>query len=238
MENKKKNITTAVVIICVIAVAGIAYAHYKRTHAPVNTEQIGDTTPSNTTITPEPVKGENKGVVTVTPTKAPTTAPSIEVKTAKDQVIKDIVEGNYDKAKTEILAEINKTPKDAELWYIDSSLQAQVSDFIGAMASVKNALAYDPQNTTYWKWEVSLTIKKLYADKIANTSSLYRDTIKALYIDALKATNSNIEIITPYAIYLASIGDKTQAITYWQMAIKVNPMAKSSYETEIAELQK
>jgi len=124
------------------------------------------------------------------------------------------------------------------LWYIDSSLKSLLSDTVGAIASIDKALIYDSQNTTYLKWRISLTISKMVVgDKILKTSLTYINTVKFLYEDALKITNSNIEIIAPYAIFLESIGEINQAISYWEKAMIINPLAKISYTAEIERLK-
>lgn len=227
-EQKKNIIIGAVVVIAILG--AVTYNNYKKSHKAV--VPAGEVTAQ----TPEAVK-PNKNNVVVTPGKKPDDKATFEVVTAKDQIIKDIIDGNYDKAKTEMAVELKKTPKDAELWYINSSLQAQLSDFETAITSVDAALTYDSVNTTYWKWKVNLATKKMAVDKIDISSSQYRDTVKAIYEKALKATNNSAEICAPYAIYLAGIGDKALAITYWQKAEVSNPLAKASYEIEIAKLK-
>ena len=232
MENIKNQKNIIIGIVVVVILGGIFYYKYKKAHTvvvPVTDQSV----PIDVTATPDKGKAVSNPNITITPTKIP----EVAVVTPKDQIIKDILASNYDKAKTEIAAELAKSPKDAELWYINSSLQAQVSDMAGAGTSADKALEYDMQNTTYWKWKILLSMKKMTQDGVQNTSSIYRDTIKGLYENALKATNDNAEICAPYAIYLTGIGDKALAITYWQKAEISNPMAKSSYETEIAKLK-
>lgn len=156
----------------------------------------------------------------------------------KDKIIKNIIDKKYDEAKSDIKLLLETNPEDSELWYINSSLQEVLSDNTGAISSVDNAILYDSKNIIYWKWKISLVIEKMVKNGVSRKSIEYVNTVKYLYDDALKSTNSNIEIITPYAIFLESVGDINQAIIYWEKAIVVNPLSKSSYLNEINRLKK
>lgn len=228
MGINKKNFFVIILLICVLLALGVYYFYHKKIFVkndvlvnPVVLDTTKQAVDSNLVITS--VGGPN--II------------EIEVKTDKDAVIKDIIDKKYDQAKTEIKSLLVKSPEDPELWYINSSLQGVLSDIAGAITSIDKALIYDAQNTTYWKWKISLTITKMVTAGISKTSSEYINTIKSIYENALKITNSNIEIITPYAIFLEGIGDINQAILYWEKAIVINPLVKQSYMTEIVRLK-
>lgn len=224
----KKYISALSFLVVVLIGSGLYYLNYKKSH-PVGESIL----PVSSLPVATPTVAKDNLIIT----PAPITTSAIVVKTTQDQVIKDIVDGKYDQAKIELKPLLVATPQNAELWYINSSLQELQSDNAGAVVSINKALVFDPMNAVYWKWKVALVTRQMVQDKILNTSSSYITAVKNIYIDALKATNSNIEILTPYAIYLESIGDKTGAIALWEKAITVNPTAKTSYQTQIDRIK-
>ena len=226
MDTNKKNILVIAILVCVILAAGIYYFYYGNMTVKDDVLPISDTS--------DVVESINDNNLEITPVVVSDKVP----KTSKEEVIKNILDKKYDKAKVEIKSLLDANQKDPELWYIDSSLKSLLSDTVGAIASIDKALIYDPQNTTYLKWRISLIISKMVVgDKILKTSLTYINTVKSLYEDALKTTNSNIEIIAPYAIFLESIGEINQAISYWEKAMVINPLAKISYTAEIERLK-
>lgn len=216
------------VLVCIILAIAIYYFYNRKVGTkedlslvPNDSLVVGPAGNDNIQIEPAPIPEK----VTRTP------------QTKKEEVIKNIIDKKYDEAEVGIKSLLEANQKDPELWYMDSSLKSLLSDTVGALSSIDKALVYDPQNTTYWKWKISLNMTKMVGEKIAKTSLTYINTIKSLYENALKVTNSNIEIITPYAIFLESVGEINQAISYWEKAIVANPLAKSSYKTEIERLK-
>ncbi len=133
--------------------------------------------------------------------------------------------GLYDEA----LAALDKVKEDNQnqpaLWQRYAVIYRDMGDLDKARENAKRALDLDKTVPQYW-----LT----YIETSANQST---DTIKGYYNDALQNTESNVSIVTAYALYLEKIGDKQAAIAQWQKAIEVYPPGKADYEAQIARLQ-
>lgn len=54
---------------------------------------------------------------------------------------------------------------------------------------------------------------------------------------SVKGTKNNLDLVISYARFLGSVGDKTQAIIYWETARNVNPDGAEEYAREIAKLR-
>lgn len=83
-------------------------------------------------------------------------------------------------------------------------------------------------------------VPNFWQTKTRIVQNLYKNDptlVEPVFIDGLRATKNDIDLITLYASYLGQTGQKQEAIRYWQMAIEKNPDAKSVYESEIANLQ-
>jgi tetratricopeptide (TPR) repeat protein len=145
---------------------------------------------------------------------------------------------DYSKALTSVENALGSDITSAEAWQLKSLIQVKLGDLNQAFSSATRAVSNDPTNSTYWKWEIS--VARMMKDKkgIIPTSPEFRATIEPIFKEALLATKNNIEIITSYAVFLEDVGDKKMAVVYLQKAIEINPPAKSSYELEIARLQK
>lgn len=83
-------------------------------------------------------------------------------------------------------------------------------------------------------------VPNFWQTKIKLAQELYKESPKKLnqaYLDGIKATKEDVDLLTLYATHLAQIGQKSEAIEYWQKAIQKNPDAKNVYEAEIKNLQ-
>lgn len=83
-------------------------------------------------------------------------------------------------------------------------------------------------------------VPNFWQTKIQISRELYKGNLKKIedvYLDGLRKTKEDIDLLTLYASYLAEIGKKEESIRYWQKAIEKNPGAQSIYESEIKNLQ-
>ena len=117
---------------------------------------------------------------------------------------------------------------DAHIIHAYASLLYQMGAGADALPYLEDAIRVAPDVTNFWRTKISI-ISTLYPDK--------KSKIESAYKDGIKATKSDVDLLTLYASYLGSTGRKQEAIRYWQMAIEKNPTAKSVYESEIASLQ-
>lgn len=179
---------------------------------------------------------------TVTPTTIAAPAKKVSTgksaKTYKAEAATFIEKKDYSSALHAINDALLINGSDAEAWATKASIHMQLGDLEAALSAAKDAVKYAPTNTGYWKLEIDILRQMESKKGITTANPEYRSKLEPVYVEALAKTSNNIEIIMPYAIFLEEVGDKQMAITYWQKAIEVNPAAKSSYEANIARLQK
>lgn len=61
--------------------------------------------------------------------------------------------------------------------------------------------------------------------------------LKNIYLEAIPATKSNVDVMIGYAKFSEKIGDKATAIAAWETARNVDPDNAGKYESEIARLR-
>ncbi len=83
-----------------------------------------------------------------------------------------------------------------------------------ALQYLDDAIKQAPDVPNFWQTKIQLS-QELYK----GNANLIND----VYLEGLKSTKEDIDLITLYATYLASVGRKTEAITYWQKALEKNP---------------
>jgi tetratricopeptide (TPR) repeat protein len=117
---------------------------------------------------------------------------------------------------------------DAHIIHAYASLLYELGDSEGAMKYVDMSIDSAPDVTNFWQTKIKLA------------QELYKETPKELnqvYLDGIKATKEDIDLLTLYASYLTQIGQKQEAIRYWEKAIEKNPSARDVYQSEIKNLQ-
>lgn len=135
--------------------------------------------------------------------------------------------GRYTDAKKSLEAAL-ALKNDAHIVHAYASLLYQMGAGADALEYIDDAIRIAPSVTNFWRTKISF-VSTLYPNKPSKIESTYKDGIKA--------TNGDIDLITLYASYLGSHDQKDEAIKYWQQAIEKNPVAKSVYESEIANLR-
>jgi len=117
---------------------------------------------------------------------------------------------------------------DAHIIHAYGSLIYELGDIKWALKYVDMAIDSAPDVPNFWQTKIKLA-QELYKESPKKVSQVY--------LDGIKATQEDVDIITLYASHLAQIGQKWEAIKYWQKAIEKNPDAKNVYEAEIKNLQ-
>jgi Tfp pilus assembly protein PilF len=100
-----------------------------------------------------------------------------------------------------------------------------VGDNSKAKESISKAISIDNYIPEYW-----ISYFEIYQD----LDPVAKD---AKFIEALKISNNNIELVKMYAKFLESQGNKEKAIIYWEVARNVDPANASTYEAEIQRLR-
>lgn len=81
------------------------------------------------------------------------------------------------------------------------------------------------------------TDPKTWLAQLDLNSDLLNDQLKAIYLQAIAATKSNLEIMVSYAHFAEKIGNKATAIAVWETARNGDPGNAAKYEAEIARLK-
>ena len=63
------------------------------------------------------------------------------------------------------------------------------------------------------------------------------DIVSKIYLEGLKDTKDNIDLLTNYAAYLTENKKYAEAITYLEKAITINPARKAVFQAEIENLR-
>jgi tetratricopeptide (TPR) repeat protein len=105
--------------------------------------------------------------------------------------------------------------------------QVDMNDPKGALKSIQAALKLKENDPDIWKKYIVLQEEKF---------NLGNDRISALYSEALVKTNTHINMVTAYAVWLEKVGNLQSSKEYWQKAIELNPNNKATYEAEIKRI--
>lgn len=143
---------------------------------------------------------------------------------AKQQSVRDLAG-----AKITLEKIFKITPNDPNMMQIYASTLYNLGDKAGANVWIDKAISIDSKNINYWYLKFDF--------KKAEFNNDY-NKISPIYLDAIKKTGNDFNMVTAYAQFLGSIGKKAEAIAQWQKAIQLNPNLKATYQAEIDALNK
>lgn len=222
MKNKK---TIYIIIIAIVLIAGAVIV--AKTYAPRDVSEVGVMEKENTTE--EKIVEDQK-----VKTPSTQTASYKNVAEAIQAVTASVSAGDYSKSKLLAEGALLAYPKSGTLHDLYSQVLLKLGEIENAHHEAEKATVVEPSNYITWRYLIQMTRNDFTGKQPSNAE--YKKTISDLYAKALTATKNNVELITPYAIFLEEAGDIQGALTYWNLAITVNPLAKSSYEQEIKRL--
>ena len=126
-------------ILIVALVLGLVFGA-KKGHTPTEEEQA--TTDQNTEVS----NTENNSVST-------TGHSASWYKVEADVYLKD---GNYDSALKSVIKSLELDNSDPEAWYIKSEIHEKKGEYVLALSAIKDALAFDSENTVYQNWQATI----------------------------------------------------------------------------------
>lgn len=225
---EKKQIGIIIGSLAIVAVLGYVIL---RANTPFSSE-------SDLATTEEETSTENSNTITqqneTTPTPVSQKKKYATLAIAVEKATEAVNTADYTKAQVVVEGALAEYPKSGELTILSSLVFDKLGNHTKAVELGVKATVVEPTNYLTWRYRIMLT-KSQYAGKTPSDPG-YKAAVSALYEQGLIATNNNIELITPYAIFLEDAGDIAGAIKYWKLAKQVNPLAISSYDEQIARL--
>lgn len=134
--------------------------------------------------------------------------------------------GNYEQAIATLDKIIEQNQDKGRVFALYSNIYRDMGDIQKARENGKKAVDLEKDNPAYWLAYINLA---------TNEST---DDVKAKYEEALQNTETNIDVVTSYAKFLETIGDKDAAIAQWKKAGEIDDSKKAEYDAEIQRLQK
>jgi tetratricopeptide (TPR) repeat protein len=135
--------------------------------------------------------------------------------------------GKYQHARRKFSLAADLKPEEHSAYAALYEVQMAMNDNLGAKESINKAISLRADIADNWRKLITL-------EKERNNAG--SDRLNGLYIDALRETHSDINIITAYAAFLESIDNLQAAKEYWQLAITQNPAGKVLYDAEIMRI--
>lgn len=130
---------------------------------------------------------------------------------------------------TEAIATLDKIPGErtdnTRLLIQYSIAYMGLNDKAKARDYAQKAVAIDDEIPEYWQTYIEAS------------QELPVSELEPLYLEALKKTVNNLEIVKSYARFLEKIGNTEKAIGYWETARNINPDGAGEYDAEIARLR-
>ena len=108
------------------------------------------------------------------------------------------------------------------------SVYLGLKDYQNAEMAMKKALIADSRIVSNWVE---------YASFENNYVKASFDIVSKIYLEGLKDTKDNIDLLTNYAAYLTENKKYAEAITYLEKAITINPARKAVFQAEIENLR-
>lgn len=137
---------------------------------------------------------------------------------------------DYVGAKKSLDAALELQPNDPYITSYYASLYFHMKDYANALVWIDKALAITQDSNPSF-WYIKFDIVKAQSNNDPKV-------VDPVYLAAIEKTATNINMVTAYASWLGSIGQKTKAIAQWQKAIEIYPSNKAVFEKEISLLKK
>ncbi|MFZ2152233.1 MAG: tetratricopeptide repeat protein [Minisyncoccia bacterium] len=230
-EMLKKYLTP--VVIGIVLVGGIVFYFSTRNTTEIvetsqNTETIVDTESENTTVSSTQNTNQNPSGVVANNVDITTTQP--QVNKLFTQAVAQEAKGDYVGAKASLDAALKLQPNDPYVTSYYASLYFHMKDYASALVWIDKALALSKYTNPAF-WYIKFDIVKAQSN---NDPKI----VEPVYRDAIVKTKGDINMVTAYASWLGSIGEKSKAIAQWEKAIEIYPKNKAVFEAEIALLKK
>jgi len=175
--------------------------------------------------------GQNEGVEAPpeNPIPPPVTKPAL-APTYKELITKGhefYLKGQYTKALSYLQKAVLLEQND-RIYRSLYSVYLGLKDYQNAEMAMKKALIADSKLVSNWVE---------YASFENNYVKASFDVVSKIYLEGLKDTKNNIDLVTGYASYLTENKKYAEAITYLEKAIIKDPARKDIFQAEIESLR-
>ena len=202
------------IIVVLLIIGGLSF-FARRSVAP---EQLSD------------IQGQSLQEPEITPIKDTAKLAPVSAPTYKELITKGhefYLKGQYTEAlpylKKAVLLEQND-----RIYRSLYSVYLGLKDYQNAEMAMKKALIADSRLASNW-------VEYAYFENYYVKASF--DIVSKIYLEGLKDTKDNIDLVTSYAAYLAENQKYTEAIAYLEKAITIDPARKSIFQAEIESLR-
>lgn len=226
---KSSKLTILAVIVLILLAIGLIYTSLNRSKEPLSDVQSSENVVAEETTD---LTVEERAELEQKATEQQGVINALSAETS----LEDRIDAHTDLASTytrlgrysDALKTLNKVSEQGNqspvLWYSYANVYEAMRDTAKAIAAVTQARDLQPDNARYWIKFIELNRELSNEEKIN------------LYEEALVKTEVNINIVTRYAEFLESIGNKEQAIAQWQQAQRVDPELSAQYQAQIDRL--
>ncbi len=226
--NTPKNIKTIIyTVIGVLIVLGAFYAvnEYQKNNQPPKPLTLREIIQLNESDRIKALEERTKELIDEVSNLADTTEAGIKYAAYIQLAEAQIELGKYNEA----LESLGKIPEDKKgNSRTDAALiraYKGIGDAVKARELSANSIAVYDEDPAVW-------LAHLQAN-----DSLPNEELKALYLQAVSKTKSNIDIMISYAKFSEKIGDKVTAVAAWETAANVDPANEGKYREEISRLR-
>ncbi len=129
----------------------------------------------------------------------------------------------------EALESLNKIPDERRG---SSRVDAAFIRAYKGMGDVAKARELSANSIVIYDEDAAVWLAHLEANSV-----IPNEELKALYLQAVVKTKSNVDIMISYAEFSEKIGDKATAVAAWETAANVDPTNETKYREEIARLR-
>lgn len=226
-ENNSKKIISAVAIILVCFV--VIYFLLKTKNKEI------ESTDTDTENIVDSIEEGSKKDETVKQNDTTSAKNELEVTYLQDEVdvffqqaIDKERKGDFTGAKLSLDQAFKLAPKNPFANAAYANLYFKTKDYSNALIWISKALVLDSKNIDFWYQKI---------DIVKSQSNNTASQTEQVYVDALKATNNNVNIVTAYASWLGGIGRREDSIKQWERSIELYPTNKAIYQGEIDRLK-
>lgn len=224
LKNKNKIITIIITVVTLILLGLFIFPQKKDKFDLENKEVTSDEIQSDNKSS-----NENIGVLNENKIIGNGSINNEEVNKLYVQSVEQQLGKNFTGAKLSLEKALKLEPNNIYIMQSYAELLNIIGDKTGALIWINKAISLKPNEINFWYSKFSI---------VNNKSGNSFGIKEAVYLDAIKLTKNNTNMITAYASFLGNEGKKEESIKQWQKAIELVPEKKVIYQAEIDRLNK